>query len=161
MGKRRKRRDGCRWRWHRRSESLESASMPIPREYFLSNTVFTQFACGDSTNHFCLDRWWWGMGWGTPRVCIFTASLNIWHHTKLTVSQNDDGIPGPVKRKPDLCVATFAGKSTCLSRLIITDTLRAHAACIDSRPSDDLLEGIPRGRWLEEDTSGQRLLAIR
>lgn len=54
---------------------LECTPMPIPREHFPSNTVFTQLACGDSTTFAVTDdgEVW---GWGTFRVgCSLLLSI--------------------------------------------------------------------------------------
>lgn len=54
---------------------LECTPMPIPRESFPSNTVFTQLACGDSTTFAVTDdgEVW---GWGTFRVgCSSLSSI--------------------------------------------------------------------------------------
>lgn len=54
---------------------LECTPMPIPREHFPSNTVFTQLACGDSTTFAVTDdgEVW---GWGTFRVgCLSLSSI--------------------------------------------------------------------------------------
>lgn len=42
---------------------LECTPMPIPREHFLSDTIFTQSGCGDSTTFALTDDgevWGWG-----------------------------------------------------------------------------------------------------
>lgn len=70
---------------------LECTPMPISREHFPSNTVFTQLACGDSTTFALTDdgEVW---GWGTFRVGI--SPLSSISETKLTTPQNNDGILG-------------------------------------------------------------------
>lgn len=65
--------------------------MPIPREHFPSDTVFTQLTCGDRTTfaETDIDELW---GWRTFRVGLW--SLPLISETKPTIFQSNDGILG-------------------------------------------------------------------
>lgn len=70
---------------------LECIPMPIPREHFPADTIFTQLACGDGTTFALTDdgEVW---GWGTFRVglWLFQRISEI----TLTIPQSNDGILG-------------------------------------------------------------------
>lgn len=54
---------------------LECTLMPIPRDHFPSNTVFTQLACGENSTFAVTDdgEVW---GWGTFKVgCSLLSSI--------------------------------------------------------------------------------------